>query len=291
MGSSAAFFRTEVGGAERGYIRTEQHQDHWLHGMWALGPAGSPMGSCGHGAMPCCCPQSPRSSVPLPSPTPTTHTTTRSTSSSVRQPWRAGSGSGDISTPGWPGSARSVRSQVGVWPPQLQSPSLLWGWIWWSPQVSAVSKSPPSGITAPTSSSALLQSHERIPIPGHPGSAGVGAGAVATCQCWCWAGWVDARLGSCAQRSVPGRTTSEGSVASSTAGAHSSRPACCAPSPGPRARRHTLTSWVSASHLGLLLSRTQHPATLLTLSAEDVFLLHTRDPQNPLVFGLFTASR
>eukprot|EP00076_Gallus_gallus_P010525 XP_004944506.1 semaphorin-3D isoform X2 [Gallus gallus] len=31
MGSSAAFFRTEVGGAERGYIRTEQHQDHWLH--------------------------------------------------------------------------------------------------------------------------------------------------------------------------------------------------------------------------------------------------------------------
>ncbi|NXU58804.1 SEM3D protein, partial [Turnix velox] len=31
MGSSAAFFRTWVHGAEQGYIRTEQNQDHWLH--------------------------------------------------------------------------------------------------------------------------------------------------------------------------------------------------------------------------------------------------------------------
>lgn len=108
MGSSAAFFRTEVGGAERGYIRTEQHQDHWLHGTRAPGLAGGPMGCCGRGAMPCCCSQSPRSSAPSPSPTPTTRMTTRSTSSSVRRPWRAGSGSGGTSTPGWPGSARSV---------------------------------------------------------------------------------------------------------------------------------------------------------------------------------------
>lgn len=32
MGSSAAFFRTWVHGAEQSYIRTEQNQDHWLHG-------------------------------------------------------------------------------------------------------------------------------------------------------------------------------------------------------------------------------------------------------------------
>lgn len=32
MGSSAAFFRTRVHGAEQSYIRTEQNQDHWLHG-------------------------------------------------------------------------------------------------------------------------------------------------------------------------------------------------------------------------------------------------------------------
>lgn len=32
MGSSAAFFRTWVRGAEQSYIRTEQNQDHWLHG-------------------------------------------------------------------------------------------------------------------------------------------------------------------------------------------------------------------------------------------------------------------
>ncbi|NXL61491.1 SEM3D protein, partial [Chordeiles acutipennis] len=31
MGSSAAFFRTWVHGAEQSYIRTEQNQDHWLH--------------------------------------------------------------------------------------------------------------------------------------------------------------------------------------------------------------------------------------------------------------------
>ncbi|NWH98221.1 SEM3D protein, partial [Tichodroma muraria] len=31
MGSSAAFFRTWVHGAEQRYIRTEQNQDHWLH--------------------------------------------------------------------------------------------------------------------------------------------------------------------------------------------------------------------------------------------------------------------
>ncbi|NWV26268.1 SEM3D protein, partial [Origma solitaria] len=31
MGSSAAFFRTWVRGAEQSYIRTEQNQDHWLH--------------------------------------------------------------------------------------------------------------------------------------------------------------------------------------------------------------------------------------------------------------------
>ncbi|NXT19952.1 SEM3D protein, partial [Syrrhaptes paradoxus] len=31
MGSSAAFFRTWVHGAEQTYIRTEQNQDHWLH--------------------------------------------------------------------------------------------------------------------------------------------------------------------------------------------------------------------------------------------------------------------
>ncbi|NXM07243.1 SEM3D protein, partial [Tyrannus savana] len=31
MGSSAAFFRTWVQGAEQSYIRTEQNQDHWLH--------------------------------------------------------------------------------------------------------------------------------------------------------------------------------------------------------------------------------------------------------------------
>ncbi|NXP99935.1 SEM3D protein, partial [Vidua macroura] len=31
MGSSAAFFRTWVNGAEQSYIRTEQNQDHWLH--------------------------------------------------------------------------------------------------------------------------------------------------------------------------------------------------------------------------------------------------------------------
>ncbi|NWY75620.1 SEM3D protein, partial [Erithacus rubecula] len=31
MGSSAAFFRTWVHGAEPSYIRTEQNQDHWLH--------------------------------------------------------------------------------------------------------------------------------------------------------------------------------------------------------------------------------------------------------------------
>ncbi|NWS72765.1 SEM3D protein, partial [Crotophaga sulcirostris] len=31
MGSSAAFFRTSVHGAEQSYIRTEQNQDHWLH--------------------------------------------------------------------------------------------------------------------------------------------------------------------------------------------------------------------------------------------------------------------
>lgn len=45
---------------------------------------------------------------------------------------------------------------------------------------------------------------------------------------------------------MPGRTTSEGSAASSTAGAHSSRPAWCVPSPGPRAPRPTSTSSVSA---------------------------------------------
>eukprot|EP00076_Gallus_gallus_P025700 XP_015148371.1 semaphorin-3D isoform X5 [Gallus gallus] len=236
MGSSAAFFRTEVGGAERGYIRTEQHQDHWLHEPTFVGAFAIPDTHNPH-------------------------------DDKVYVFFR------ETALEGGQWERRHIHARVAR-----------------VCKVSAVSKSPPSGITVPTSSSALLQSRERIPIPGHPGSAGVGAGAVATCQCWCWAGWVDARLGSCAQRSVPGRTTSEGSVASSTAGAHSSRPACCAPSPGPRARRHTLTSWVSASHLGLLLSRTQHPATPLTLSAEDVFLLHTRDPQNPLVFGLFTAS-
>lgn len=32
MGSSAAFFRTWVHGAEQSYIRTEQNQDYWLHG-------------------------------------------------------------------------------------------------------------------------------------------------------------------------------------------------------------------------------------------------------------------
>lgn len=31
--------------------------------------------------------------------------------------------------------------------------------------------------------------------------------------------------------------------------------------------------------------------TSTPLFAEDVFLLRTRDPQNPLVFGLFTVSR
>ncbi|KFO75984.1 Semaphorin-3D, partial [Cuculus canorus] len=31
MGSSAAFFRTRIHGAEQSYIRTEQNQDHWLH--------------------------------------------------------------------------------------------------------------------------------------------------------------------------------------------------------------------------------------------------------------------
>ncbi|NXJ78293.1 SEM3D protein, partial [Trogon melanurus] len=31
MGSSAAFFRTWIHGAEQSYIRTEQNQDHWLH--------------------------------------------------------------------------------------------------------------------------------------------------------------------------------------------------------------------------------------------------------------------
>ncbi|NXX18064.1 SEM3D protein, partial [Podargus strigoides] len=31
MGSSAAFFRTWVHGAEQSYVRTEQNQDHWLH--------------------------------------------------------------------------------------------------------------------------------------------------------------------------------------------------------------------------------------------------------------------
>lgn len=45
MGSSAAFFRTWVHGAEQSYIRTEQNQDHWLHGRngghpW--GPGSSP---------------------------------------------------------------------------------------------------------------------------------------------------------------------------------------------------------------------------------------------------------
>lgn len=39
MGSSAAFFRTWVHGAEQSYIRTEQNQDHWLHGR-SRGPCG-----------------------------------------------------------------------------------------------------------------------------------------------------------------------------------------------------------------------------------------------------------
>lgn len=55
MGSSAAFFRTWVHGAEQSYIRTEQNQDHWLHGrnrgivgLWgarlALLPGGERLG-------------------------------------------------------------------------------------------------------------------------------------------------------------------------------------------------------------------------------------------------------
>lgn len=49
MGSSAAFFRTWVPGAEQSYIRTEQNQDHWLHGTRGLcsarcpGPISSPV--------------------------------------------------------------------------------------------------------------------------------------------------------------------------------------------------------------------------------------------------------
>lgn len=61
-------------------------------------------------------PQSPRLLVPMPSPIPTTPTMTKSTFSSVRQPWKLGSGSGGTSTPGWPGSARSVAKASTVWP-------------------------------------------------------------------------------------------------------------------------------------------------------------------------------
>lgn len=41
--------------------------------------------------------------------------------------------------------------------------------------------------------------------------------------------------------------------------------------------------WTGAPALGCLTS--------IPLLAEDVFLLRSRDPQNPLVFGLFTVSR
>lgn len=90
-----------------------------------------------------------------------------------------------------------------------------------------------------------------LPTPGHP-TAGRGArlglslrGARVS-RCGDSPGGVLAGLG-WVQLSLPGRTTSEGSAASSTAGARSSRPAWCAPSRGRRAPRRTLTSWVSGS--------------------------------------------
>lgn len=90
-----------------------------------------------------------------------------------------------------------------------------------------------------------------LPTPGHPTEGrgvrlGLSLRGARVSRCGDSRGGVLAGLG-WVQLSLPGRTTSEGSAASSTAGARSSRPAWCAPSRGRRAPRRTLTSWVSGS--------------------------------------------